>query len=102
MGMDTAKPFKPADSAPEIGEVRDPDVTVISDHRIGHITPAVDQEADLPVDLSGKRCNLTGQFAGDDLALGGLSAVKPLQPLELACLEACGLAVYLLYIAVPR
>jgi hypothetical protein len=56
---------------------------VVADYYVIYFTSPADQQTDLPVDITGKKTKLAGQFRGNDLFLRNTSTIQPFQLLDL-------------------
>jgi hypothetical protein len=81
MGMDASKTVEPASAEAVSPEVRENDVSVISNDHRGDNTFAIYEQSDLSLGFKGDGTNLSAQFMGNDLVAGYSSAVDFLEVL---------------------
>ena len=88
VGMDAAQAPQAAAAEAIAAEIRDDDLPVVTDDDVQHRPLAVENDADLPVQLPGALGEIARQFRTDQLAGGNPSPVDALERLQLTRLES--------------
>jgi hypothetical protein len=75
---------------------------VIADDECVNFALAVDEQADLTVNLTGKKRYLESQLMADDTLRRNAFAVKPLQLFNLSGTKSCRISEYFIYSRLSR
>jgi hypothetical protein len=75
--------------APPVGQL---DAAVMADHHVLHVAAPVDQHADLPAGLGAELGEVAGELVGDQAVRRDAPPEQVLELLDLAGLEAAGIA----------
>ena len=94
MGMDASETFKTAYSEPKTAQIRNPNMSVVTNNHICHLSFSTYEQRHLSFDFMGNRGNLAGQFMRNDLMGGYSAAVEILKPLLLGGFQTAGFAIY--------
>jgi len=93
VGVDETQPLEAALAGAELVEARDHDLAVIPHDDEMDVALAADEDADLPVDLSGNLAEVPGKLEGENPVNGDFAAVELLDAPDLAGLQAGDIAV---------
>ena len=94
VGVDAPKAPQPALSPPPAAEVGDDDLSMVPYYDEADLPHPVYYQTYLSLYTVGKLGEVTGQFPADYLLRRDPPPVDPLQGLEFACFETCGLTLY--------